>query len=212
MTPRAALDRGLGELELELPARAREQLTKYVALLAKWNRTYNLTAIRDPLAMVSHHLLDSLVVLPHLPMPLTEPRLADAGSGAGLPGIPLAVARPDWRVTLAESNQKKAAFLRQAMIELELANVEVHEGRVESWKPAQPFAVVISRAFAELAAFVDACRHLVSSEGVLAAMKGIFPRDELKRVPGGCDCAQIVALKTPMLDAERHLVLCRMTP
>src|SRR5258708_14420636 len=210
MTPRAALDRGLGELALELPAGAREQLMQYIALLEKWNRTYNLTAIRDPLAMVSHHLLDSLVVLPHLPMPTAEPRLADAGSGAGLPGIPLAVARPEWRVTLAESSQKKAAFLRQATLELRLANVEVHEGRVQSWKPARPFAIVVSRAFAELAAFIAACSHLVSAGGVLAAMKGIFPRDELKRVPPACDCTNVIALKTPLLDAERHLVLCKV--
>ena len=114
MTPRAALDRGLGDLALQLPENAREQLVDYTALIEKWNRTYNLTAIRDPLEMVSHHLLDSLSVLPHLPVPPEAPRLADAGSGAGLPGIPLAVARPEWRVVLAEANQKKAAFLRQA--------------------------------------------------------------------------------------------------
>ena len=114
MTPEAALDRGLAELGLELPAGARERLLDYVALLVKWNRTYNLTAIRDPLAMVAHHLLDSLAVLPHLPLAGTGARLADAGSGAGLPGIPLALARPQWRVALAESSQKKAAFLRQA--------------------------------------------------------------------------------------------------
>jgi 16S rRNA (guanine527-N7)-methyltransferase len=212
MTPRAALDRGLDELALALPASASEQLMQYVALLGKWNRTYNLTAIRDPLEMVSHHLLDSLVDLPHLPMPADEPRLADAGSGAGLPGIPIAVARPSWRVTLAESNQKKAAFLRQAAMELGLANVEVHEGRVERWSPARPFAVVISRAFAELAVFIAACRHLVGAHGVLAAMKGIFPREELAHVPAGCDCGKVIALKTPLLAAERHLVFCRMAP
>jgi len=201
MTPRAALDRGLGELALNLPGGVREQLMNYLALMSKWNRTYNLTAIREPLAMVSHHLLDSLAVLPHLPMPASGAALADAGSGAGLPGIPLALARPDWRVTLAEASQKKAAFLRQAVIELSLANVEVHEGRVESWRPAQRFAVVVSRAFAELAEFIAACRHLVAPGGVLAAMKGVFPR-AVK------DC-EIVALKVPLLDAERHLVLCR---
>ena len=201
MTPRAALDRGLGELALNLPAGVREQLMSYLALMSKWNRTYNLTAIREPLAMVSHHLLDSLAVLPHLPMPAAGAALADAGSGAGLPGIPLALARPDWSVTLAEASQKKAAFLRQAVIELSLANVEVHEGRVESWRPAQRFAVVISRAFAELAEFIAACRHLVAPGGVLAAMKGVLPR-------AAKDC-EIVELKVPLLEAERHLVLCR---
>ena len=142
-------------------------------------------------------------------MPATQPRLADAGSGAGLPGIPIAVARPEWRVTLAESSQKKAAFLRQAAIELGLGNVDVHEGRVERWHPARPFAIVISRAFAELAAFIAACQHLVGRGGVLAAMKGVFPRDELARVPAGCDCERVIALNTPLLGAERHLVLCR---
>jgi 16S rRNA (guanine527-N7)-methyltransferase len=201
MTPRAALDRGLEALGLSLPPGARGQLVEYLELLAKWNRTYNLTAIREPLAMVSHHLLDSLAVLPHLPMPAAGARLADAGSGAGLPGIPLAVARPDWSVSLAEANQKKAAFLRQAAIELRLGNVEVYEGRVEEWKPASRFAVVVSRAFAELAAFIAACRHLVEPNGFLAAMKGTYPKDAM-----GCE---IVKLTVPLLDAQRHLVLCR---
>ena len=202
MTPRMALDRGLGELALTLPAGAREQLLEYVALLAKWNRTYNLTAIRAPLSMVSHHLLDSLAVLPHLPMPAARAALADAGSGAGLPGIPLAVARPDWRVSLAEASQKKAAFLRQAVIELGLSNVEVYEGRVQAWRPAARFAVVISRAFAELSGFVAACRHLVEPGGFLAAMKGKDPQHAK-----GCES---VRLHVPLLDAERHLVLCRV--
>ena len=205
MTPREALDRGLGELALQLPADAREQLMRYVALLAKWNRTYNLTAIREPLAMVSHHLLDSLAVLPHLPAPAGAASLADAGSGAGLPGIPLALARPQWRVALAEASQKKAAFLRQATIELGLANVEVYEGRVEAWRPAR-FAIVISRAFAELSQFIAACHHLVAPGGVLAAMKGAHPKDELARAGARCE---VIRLHVPSLEAERHLLLCR---
>jgi 16S rRNA (guanine527-N7)-methyltransferase len=201
MTPHAALDRGLGEMALELPRGARERLLGYVALLAKWNRTYNLTAIRDPAAMVPHHLLDSLSVLPHLPLATAQARLADAGSGAGLPGIPLAIARPDWRVALAESSQKKAAFLRQAAIELELDNIDVHEGRVETWHPQPLFDVVISRAFAALNDFIAACRHLVSPDGILAAMKGAAPLD--RRV----DCS-LIQLRVPLLEAQRHLVLC----
>ncbi len=201
MTPGVALDRGLGELALSLPESGRGQLLDYLELLEKWNRTYNLTAIREPLAMVSHHLLDSLAVLPHLPMPAQDASLADAGSGAGLPGIPLAVARPEWRVALAEASQKKAAFLRQAAIALRLKNVEVYEGRVEAWRPATRFAVVISRAFAGLAQFIAACRHLVAPDGVLAAMKGQRPADA-----EGCN---IIRLQVPLLDAERHLVLCR---
>jgi len=202
MTPGAALDRGLGEMALALPAGARERLLAYVALLVKWNRTYNLTAIRDPLAMVGHHLLDSLAVLPHLALGAERARLADAGSGAGLPGIPIAIARPGWRIALAESSQKKCAFLRQATIELRLGNVEVHEGRVESWQPQPLFEVVISRAFAALAGFIVACRHLVAPGGVLAAMRGAAPA----ALDPGCS---LIRLHVPLLKAQRHLVLCR---
>jgi 16S rRNA (guanine527-N7)-methyltransferase len=201
MTPAAALDRGLGELALALPAGARDLLLDYMALLVKWNRTYNLTAIRDPLSIVAHHLLDSLAVLPHLALVAGRARLADAGSGAGLPGIPLAIARPEWRITLAEANQKKAAFLRQAAIELSLRNVEVHEGRVEAWRPQPLFDTVISRAFAALRDFIAACRHLLAPGGVLAAMTGVAPA----QLDPGC---QLIALRVPLLDAQRHLVLC----
>lgn len=201
MTPPAALDRGLAQLALALPAGARERLLDYMALLVKWNRTYNLTAIRDPLSMVPHHLLDSLAVVPHLPLAAGRARLADAGSGAGLPGIPLAIARPDWHVVLAEASQKKAAFLRQAVIELGLSNAEVHEGRVEAWRPQPLFDAVISRAFAALNDFMAACRHLLAPEGVLAAMTGAAPA----QLDKGC---RLIALRVPLLEAQRHLVLC----
>lgn len=202
MTPQAALERGLGELALALPQGANELLLRYMALLGKWNRTYNLTAIRDPLEIVTHHLLDSLVVLPHLPMPEDAATLADVGSGAGLPGIPIAIARPQWQLTLNDSSQKKTAFLRQAAIELALTNVQVHEGRVEQWRPRERFSLVISRAFAELRQFISACRHLVAPGGVLAAMKGAAPAR-----PDSCE---VIALKVPLLKARRHLVLCRV--
>jgi len=208
MTPRAALERGLDELAIELPGEGRDKLIEYTALLAKWNRTYNLTSIRDPLTMVSHHLLDSLAVLPHLPLGESA-RLADAGSGAGLPGIPLALARPQWQIALIESNQKKAAFLRQAAIELGLDNVEVRAQRAEAWRPAQALALVISRAFAELGEFVAACRHLVAPRGVLAAMKGKRPEKELRALPPEVK-AEVIALRAPLVDGERHLVLCRL--
>jgi len=198
MTPPQALNRGLDELGLDLPQGAEERLMRYLRLLEKWNRTYNLTAIREPVEMVSRHLLDSLAVLPHLPMP-ARGALADVGAGAGLPGIPIAVARPQWRVTLNDSNQKKAAFLRQAAIELELANVEVHEGRVEHWRPPTRFALVISRAFAELARFRALCAHLAAADGLLAAMTGVAPQAQ------GC---RVIALDVPLLGAQRHLVLC----
>ena len=201
MTPRAALERGIDELALALPTGAVEQLLAYSELLTKWNRTYNLTAIRDPLEMVSLHLLDSLAVLPHLPMS-EGAAIADIGSGAGLPGIPLAIARTEWRMTLNDSSQKKVAFMRQAAIELGMRNVSTYEGRVETWRPATRFAVVISRAFADLGQFIEKCRHLVAPGGVLAAMKGVAPAAH------DANC-RVIELKVPQLDAQRHLVLCQ---
>jgi 16S rRNA (guanine527-N7)-methyltransferase len=207
MTPLAALRRGLRESGQPLAEAVQEKLIAYLELLAKWNKTYNLTAIRDPLQMISHHLLDSLAVRPHLP----AGALADVGSGGVLPGIPLAIAEPQRRVTLNDANHKKAAFLQQAVIELRLANADVHTGRVQAWRPSSPFACVIARGFAELAQFIASCRHLVREGGVLAAMKGVYPRDELSRVPPRADCRDVRRLQVPMLDAERHLILCRCT-
>ena len=206
MTPAAALERGLNMLALALPTGADGKLLAYLDLLVKWNRTYNLTAIRDPLSMVSHHLLDSLAVLREIP----AVPLADVGSGAGLPGIAIAIAEPARRVTLNDANHKKCAFLRQAVIELRIANTEVHHGRVQSWRPLERFAVVISRGFAGLAEFIAACRHVVRPGGVLAAMKGAYPLEELARLPVGCDCSDVRKLRVPMLEGERHLVLCRL--
>jgi len=210
MTPRAALQRGLAELALALPPAAIEQLLAYLELLAKWNKTYNLTAIRDPLQAVKLHLLDSLTVLREL----SDRRgaLADVGSGGGLPGIPLAIAEPARRVTLNDANEKKGAFLRQAVIELGLRNADVHVGRAEQWRPAQGFAVVISRGFASVVDFLNACRHLAAPGGVLAAMKGAYPQAELAQVPADCDCADVRRLRVPLLEAERHLVMCRVGP
>ena len=208
MTPKAALERGLGELALALPPDAPGRLMAYLELLAKWNKTYNLTAIRDPLQAVSHHLLDSLAVLRDLSA--CAGTLADVGSGGGLPGIPIAIAEPARHVTLNDASEKKGAFLRQAVIELGLSNATVHVGRVEDWRPAEGFAVVISRGFASLVDFLASCRHLAAPAGVLAAMKGAYPRDELAAVPADCDCREVRHLRVPLLDAERHLVLCRI--
>lgn len=206
MTSRqAALRGGLEALGVPLPEDAQVKLLAYLDLLAKWNKTYNLTAIRDPDKMISHHLIDSLATLPHLP----PGALADVGSGGGLPGIPLAIAEPTRRVTLNDASHKKAAFLQQAVIELQLANAEIHAGRVQAWQPAQKFACVITRGFSELAEFIATCRHLVAPGGVLAAMKGVFPAAELARVPAGAECRDVRRLHVPLLDAERHLVLCR---
>ena len=207
MTPQAALERGLLELALALPSGATEKLMAYLALLAKWNQTYNLTAIRDPLQAISHHVLDSLVVLRELSD--RTGTLVDVGSGGGLPGIPLAIADPARSVSLNDANEKKGAFLRQAVIELGLSNTRVHVGRAEEWHPAAGFAVVISRGLSSLVDFLSGCRHLAAPSGILAAMKGAYPHDELAQLPPECDCRDVRRLKVPMLDAERHLVLCR---
>lgn len=206
MTPQAALERGLSEFALPLPQDAPARLLAYIELLAKWNRTYSLTAVRDPVEAVTHHVLDSLAVLPEL----AQGALADVGSGGGAPGIPIAIAQPDRRVTLNDSSQKKAAFLRQAVIELRLANAEVHIGRTEHWRPLERFAVVISRGFASLATFIARCRHLVAEGGVLAAMKGAYPAGELAAVGADWDCGDVRRLRVPLLHEERHLVLCRV--
>jgi len=202
MTPQALLARGVDELGVSLPDRGLETLLAYVALLEKWNRTYNLTAIRDPRRMTTHHLLDSLAVVPHLP----EGAMADVGSGAGMPGIPIAIAQPSRPMALNDAIAKKGAFLRQAGIELGLTNVEVHTGRVEEWRPQKGFAAVITRGFSELAAFATACCHLLAPGGVLLAMKGAYPRAELAKLPGHIESKQVVALRVPFVDAERHLV------
>jgi len=190
----------------KLPPAAPEQLAAYLALLAKWNRTYNLTAIREPERMVTHHLLDALAVLPHLPR---RPglRLLDVGSGGGGPGIPLAIARPGWSVVLLDSNHKKGTFMRQALIELGLANVEVVTARVEDYAPPVRFDVVISRAFADLASFVQgAARHLAPG-GRLYAMKGVFPDAEVAELPPGFAVTAAHRLEVPGLDAARHLIV-----
>ena len=193
---------------MPLPSGAPGKLMAYLGLLAKWNKTYNLTAIRDPLQAVSHHLLDSLAVIRDLSA--CPGTLADVGSGGGLPGIPIAIAEPARRVTLNDASEKKGAFLRQAVIELDLSNATVYVGRVEDWRPAEGFAVVICRGYASLVDFLASCRHLAAPSGVLAAMKGTFPRDELAEVPADCDCREVKRLTVPMLHAERHLVLCRV--
>jgi 16S rRNA (guanine527-N7)-methyltransferase len=204
MTPSATLSEGLASLGVGLPPRAPALLLAYVELLAKWNRTFNLTAIREPERMVSHHLLDSLAIVPHLPLGA----LVDIGTGGGLPGIPIAIAQPERRVTLLDSNHKKGAFVQQAAIELGLSNVDVHVGRAEDWQPAARFDGAVSRAFAELPDFIAACRHLVKPGGFFAAMKGLYPNEEIARLPEGLRCGPVCKLEVPWLDAERHFVLC----
>ena len=197
------LEEGVSALELSLDAATQRKLLDYVALIAKWNRVHNLTAVRDSAQMVGNHLLDCLAVLPHL----ATGTIADVGSGAGLPGIPLALARPAHAVTLIESNHKKAAFLRQAVIELKLGNVEVVSERVETWQPPIASDIVISRAFSDLPEFVQLAGRLCAPGGTLAAMKGVHPYEELAQLPGTFRLRSVLPLKIPGMRAERHLVL-----
>jgi len=202
----ADLAQGITALGLALDATQRAKLTGYLALLSKWNKTYNLTAIREPQRMVTHHLLDSLAVVPHLPA-TSGLRILDVGSGGGVPGIPLAIARPDAHVVMIDSNHKKAAFLMQAAIELKLPNSESHAVRVEDFVPALPFDIVISRAFSELGAFAAvAARHL-ASHGQMFAMKGVHPDEELATLPPHYTVLAKPSLAVPGLDAARHLVI-----
>lgn len=179
----------------------------YLRLLAKWNSAYNLTAIRDPEDMVARHVLDSLVVLPYL----AGPRVLDIGTGPGLPGIPLAVARPDLSFTLLDANAKKTRFVTQAIGELALKNVEVVQTRVENYRPAQKFDTLVSRAFASIADMLAGSRHLCAAHGRILAMKGVFPEEELAAVPAEF-ATEVVALQVPGLMAERHLVILTPRP
>ncbi|WP_410499899.1 16S rRNA (guanine(527)-N(7))-methyltransferase RsmG [Chitinibacter sp. S2-10] len=203
----AMLAQGLAEMGLPLDAAQQSKLLAYVALLQKWNKVYSLTAIREPEKMVTHHLLDSLA--PLLFLPTTPLRMVDVGSGFGTPGIPFAIARPDWALTLLDSNQKKTTFLRQAILELGLSNVSVITGRVEAVEPAAKFDVITSRAFADLADFINWTRHLLADGGEWAALKGVYPQDEIASLPAGVYVDGVDALSVPGLDAERHLVHIR---
>jgi 16S rRNA (guanine527-N7)-methyltransferase len=213
VTTAAHLDAGLVALtaadRVALPADARAKLEAYIALLAKWNATYNLTAIREPERMVTHHILDALAVLPHLPSSDRNAgsRVLDVGSGGGVPAIPLAIARPHWHVVALDSNHKKGAFLQQAVNEVPLPNVEAVVARVEEYAPSAPFDIVISRAFSDLATFVDAGMRHLAPEGVLVAMKGVFPDEEVDELPATVRVVATPALQVPGLDAERHLIV-----
>lgn len=200
---RHRLDDGLAVLGLDLPDAIRVQLIAYVELLARWNAAYNLTAVRDPGDMVARHLLDSLAIVPHV----SGATLADLGSGAGLPGIPLALVAPQRQVTLVDSNGKKARFLREAVRSLKLANVRVIEGRVQD-VPGQ-FDCVTARAFATLADMLDWAGRLLAEGGRWLAMKGKLADEEIAAVPAGFRIEQVVALDVPAIVGERHLIVVR---
>jgi len=194
---------GLAALGLALPPETQGKLLAYRDLLLKWNRTYNLTALRDPEQAVSHHLLDSLAILPWV----GAGNLLDVGSGGGLPGIPVAICRPDLEVTLVDAVQKKATFLLQAAIELGLPNVRAVHGRVESL--SGQYGQIASRAFSDLADFIGLTRHLLAPGGRWLAMKGVRPEQEIAALPGSAEIESIEPLIVPGLQAERHLIILK---
>lgn len=194
---------GLDALGLSLAPPALSGLLAYCDLLIKWNRTYNLTSISDPEQVVSHHLLDSLAVLPHLP----AGRVIDVGTGAGLPGMPLAIARPQQQFVLLDANGKKTRFLVQAVGQLALDNVGIVNERVEAYRPDGLFDTVISRAFSSLEQMLLACDHLLAEGGRFLAMKGKYPESELQQLPPGFQLISSVELRVPGLNAERHLLM-----
>ena len=200
MSLASELAAGIAALGLDAGADAQQRMLDYLVLVEKWNKAYNLTAVREPAKMLTHHLLDSLSVLPHV----RGPRVLDVGSGAGLPGIPLALACPQWQFTLLDSNHKKTTFLRQAAIELKLNTVDVVCDRVETWASPQPFDTVVSRAFSDLPEFLGLAGRLCSKTGVVVAMKGIYPHEELAQVPKDFQLRNVVSLNVPGLGAERH--------
>jgi 16S rRNA (guanine527-N7)-methyltransferase len=181
-------------------------LLEYLRLIEKWNRTHNLTAIRDVGKMVTHHLLDSLAIVPFI----HGANVLDVGSGAGLPGIPIAIARQEFSLTLMDSNGKKAAFLEQARLELGLANIRIVCSRVEAWS-GDTFNTIVSRAYSELGQFVRSSRHLLCTGGVLTAMKGTMPHEELSALPAGFRVRDKLELKVPGLNAARHLIVIERT-
>lgn len=203
MTQAQQLSSGIAAMQLDISADQQTQLLAYAGLLKKWNKTYNLTALRSDSLAVSHHLLDSLTLLPYIG---SAQIMLDVGSGGGQPGIPAAICRPDVQITLLDANTKKTAFLQQAVIELGLKNVRVVSGRVEAVENLQA-DLITSRAFAELADFVSWTQHLLAPNGRWAAMKGVYPHDEIARLPEFAQVVQVDALHVPQLDAERHMVV-----
>ena len=190
-------------MNLALTDSQQQQLLAFLALLNKWNKAYNLTAVRDEREMVSRQLLDSLSILPWV----TTEHLLDVGAGGGLPGIPLAIVFPDKRFTLLDSNGKKTRFLNQCVLELGLNNVEVIHGRAEDCQPEQPYSQISSRAFTALENLVTWCGQLLTSDGQFLAMKGQYPDDEVAALPAGWQVESSHSLKVPGADGERHLLI-----
>jgi 16S rRNA (guanine527-N7)-methyltransferase len=216
------LDQGLEHLGLEVPLPARRQLVEYLALIDRWNRVYNLTAVRNPADMLVQHLLDSLAVVTPLRRHLLAqgpapgfvtpcPRILDVGSGAGLPGVVLSIVEPRWEVTCVDAVAKKASFIRQVAAELGLPNLRAQHARVEDLPVPSGFDIVTSRAFASLADFVSLTGYLLNATGVWMAMKGKVPEDEVADLPDGVEVFHVEPLEVPGLEAQRCLVWMRKT-
>ncbi|MFP8966916.1 16S rRNA (guanine(527)-N(7))-methyltransferase RsmG [Pokkaliibacter sp. CJK22405] len=197
------LRQGLAKLGLSVEEGAIAKLMAYLGLLVKWNQTYNLTAVRDPQEMVWRHLLDSVSVHPHL----IGDNLIDVGTGAGLPGIPLAILNPQRKFTLLDSNGKRTRFLTQVKLNLGLENVVVVNTRVESWQPQPPFDAILSRAFASVQDMVNVTRHLLAPNGCFLAMKGQYPGEEIAALPAEIQVKDSFPLEIPGGEGERHLVV-----
>lgn len=211
MNLRAELDAGLAGLGLSLPLDRTERLVGYLGLLAKWNKVYNLTAVREPHEMLTHHLLDSLAVIEPLRRQAGETgRLLDVGSGAGLPGVVIAISCPGWQVDCVDAVGKKAAFIQQAAAALQLPNLRGLHARVETVRDR--YDVVSSRAFASLADFVAGSRQALAEQGVWLAMKGRHPHDEIAALPAGIEVFHVEQVTVPGLDAERCIAWMRRAP
>ncbi|EGQ9325257.1 16S rRNA (guanine(527)-N(7))-methyltransferase RsmG [Vibrio cholerae] len=201
---RVKLDALISKTSLTVTEQQREQLVGYVQMLDKWNKAYNLTSVRDPMEMLVKHILDSLVVSPHL----VGERFIDVGTGPGLPGIPLAIMHPDKEFVLLDSLGKRIRFLKQVIHDLKINNVLPVQSRVEEFDPESGFDGVLSRAFASMTDMVNWCQHLPKPNGgVFLALKGVRPDDEITLLPEWCSVTDIKALQVPELEGERHLVI-----
>lgn len=199
---RSRLTRGIDALGLELSDDRIDLLLEYLAMLIKWNKAYNLTAVRDPIEMIDRHLIDSLSILPYV----ADERLIDVGSGPGLPGIPVAICKPEIDVVTMDSNGKKTRFQLQVKAQLKLDNLSVEHGRVEESAIA-PARQVVSRAFASLEDMITWCHPLCAEDGVFLAMKGLYPEAELAALPQGYELKDCHRLQVPGTDGERHLLM-----
>jgi 16S rRNA (guanine527-N7)-methyltransferase len=197
------LAEGIADMQLDVSAAQQEQLMDYLGLMFKWNSVYNLTSLRDPMQMVTHHLLDSLAAVPAF---RDAQNVLDVGAGGGLPGIVLAIVRPGMKVAMIDTVHKKTAFLTQVKAQLGLANATIHTMKVQELQVSDKFDVITSRAFADLSDFVNWSSHLLAEGGCYIALKGVAPQDERERVPTAWRVTKVEPLQVPRLGAERHLV------